>query len=125
MLAKLLKRLHAGQIIGLVVIVYLVVYLVQTIKHNYELQRQISDLQGQISSLKDESDTLKYQIQYYNSDSYKEKQARAKLGLQQPGEGVIILPHSQQPATTPAPKPKPLPKKTNLQQWVDFLAGRS
>jgi cell division protein FtsB len=110
-------------IAGALVIVYLVVVLGQTIKRNYDLNRQIDGMRSQITLLEDQKDTLAYNIRYYQTDSFREREARAKLGLQLPGENVVILPHptaSQAPqATGPATK-----RKSNLQQWLDFLSGK-
>ena len=121
-----MKRIHAGTVLGVLVAGYVGFYLVQTVQHNFQLQQQISQLKGQISDLQTQTDSLKYQIQYYQTSDYQDKEARAKLGLQAPGEGVVILPHTdpttQAQSTSTA---KPAPKKPNWQQWVRFLEGRS
>lgn len=118
-----LKKIHIGSVLGLVVAAYIAIYLVQTVYKNYVLQHQISDLRGQINDLQNDKDSLRYKIQYYQTDSYKEKEARAKLGLQAPGEGVVILPHKDDSQPVEQQKPK-APPKSHLQQWVDFLAGK-
>lgn len=114
-------------VLGGLAIVYLVVVLAQTIHRNYELGHQIDSLKGQIGMLKDQKEELAYDIQYYKTDSFKEREARSQLGLQLPGENVVIIPRASQ-----APQPsadvtsrKPAAPKSNLQQWMDFLAGRS
>ncbi|HSX01287.1 MAG TPA: septum formation initiator family protein [Candidatus Saccharimonas sp.] len=108
---------------GFLVIVYLCVVLGQTIKHNYDLNQQIASMKGQITLLQDQRDTLSYNTQYYQTDSFREREARAKLGLQLPGESVVILPKpasdAPAPVATTTAKPRP-----NLQQWLDFLTGR-
>ncbi len=111
---------------GSIVVVYLLVVLAQTVKHNYDLGRQIDDLKSQISLLQDQKDQLAYSIQYYNTDSFRDREARAKLGLQLPGENVVIVPHPS-PSATPAPAvtSKSTGNRSNLQQWLDFLGGRS
>jgi cell division protein FtsB len=121
-------RLTGSSIInalGAVVIVSLVISLAQTVHRNYQLGRQINDLKGETELLKEQRDELSYNIQYYKTDSFRDREARAKLGLQLPGENVVII-----PSTAPKPGPAPLPGKTNskqsnLQQWFDFLGGRS
>ena len=124
-LRRFLRRIHLGLALGLVVTAYISYYLVGTIMHNYTLQKEISGLQVQINDLQLERDQLKYKIQYYQTDSYKEKEARAKLGLQAPGEGVVILPRSKEkPSEANAAKTTP-PRRSNLQQWFDFLMGKA
>lgn len=112
-------------VVGAIIIVYLLVMLGETIHRNYTLGRQINDLKGQITLLQDQKDELAYNIQYYKTDSFRDREARSKLGLQLPGENVVIIPQN-----TPAPSVAPEAKKTtakrsNLQQWFDFLGGRS
>ncbi len=114
---------RALSLIGLAIAVYLLVILVQTIKRNHDLQKQIDSLQGHINQLTDEQDNLKYEVQYYQTEAFKEREARAKLGLMAPGEGVIILP---KPNVTPAAAnaAKAATKnKANWQQWWSFLFG--
>ncbi|HEX7259675.1 MAG TPA: septum formation initiator family protein [Candidatus Saccharimonadia bacterium] len=121
---KFLRRIHFGMVLGILVVGYISFYLVETVSYNYTLKRQIDTLQDQLTDLQTQKQTLEYKIQYYQTDDYKEKQARAKLGLQASGEEVIILPH-----TDAAPKPEEnakqsVSKKSNFQQWIDFLLGR-
>lgn len=111
---------------GAAAIIYLVVILGQTITKNYTLNKQVSDLQEQITQLQDQKDTLAYNIEYYKTKSYQEREARAKLGLQMPDETVVILPA---PKVAPTPVPESpttaIKKKSNFAQWVDFLSGKS
>ncbi|TAK89172.1 hypothetical protein EPO04_03680 [Patescibacteria group bacterium] len=120
-----LRKLHVGTIIGVIVALYIGVYLVQTIQKNYELQKQIDGLQQDVAGLEVEQDQLKYKIQYYQTEAFKEKEAREKLGLQQPGESVLILPKDNAPAEDEQQQKPAATQKSNLQQWIDFLMGRS
>jgi cell division protein FtsB len=109
------------------VIVYLLVMLGQTVKRNYDLGKQINDLHQQITLLQAEKDQQAYNIQYYKTDSFRDRQARSQLGLQAPGESVIIIPHgSPEPSATPeATATKSTATKSNFQQWLDFIGGKS
>ncbi|MDB5178218.1 MAG: hypothetical protein JWN01_161 [Patescibacteria group bacterium] len=113
-------------VVGVAIIAYLLVVLAQTVKHNYDMGRQIEDLKSQITLLQDQKDSLAYSIQYYKTDSFREREARSKLGLQLPGENVVIVPHaSSTPALNPSDTTKrPLGPRSNFQQWLDFLTGR-
>ena len=95
-------------ILGLLVIVYLGATLFGTVARNYSLDQQMRVLEDQIGQLQDERDTLSYQIQYDRTDSFLEREARAKH-----------LPISAKPAV------KPASTKSNFEYWVDFLLGRS
>lgn len=112
---------------GTLVIVYLVVLLGQTIKHNYDLGQQVQGLKQQISLLDEQKDALNYQIQYEQTDSAMDRAARQQLDLQLPGENVIIIPNDS-PKPTPTPQATPTKatvSKSNFQQWVDFMMGKS
>jgi hypothetical protein len=109
--------------VGIAATLYLLVLLGQTVIRNYTLSKQIDSLGVQIDSLKNQKDELAFNIQYYQTDSFREREARAKLGLQAPGENVLSL-----PANTPAPTATPVPAKTaktksNFRQWMDFFTG--
>jgi cell division protein FtsB len=123
---KYLQRLHIGTLLGVFIAGYLTISLVQTVRNNYHLQQQITGLQQQVTNLQDQRDSLQYQIQYYQTDSFKEKEARSKLGLQAPGEGVVILPHNDsEQSQTQVQSQSTKKHKSNLQQWWDFLTGRA
>jgi cell division protein FtsB len=115
-------------LIGVVAVAYLVVMLGQTIKRNYDLNKQIIALNQQVSLLHAKKDQMAYDIQYYKTNSFRERQARAQLGLQLPGENVIIVPQKSPAASNQVPgddtsKPASRPR-SNFQQWLDFMGGK-
>jgi len=63
---------------------------------------------------------LQYQIAYFQTDLYKDKAARAKLGLQAPGESVIILPKKEETKVVVKTTKQ---TRSNFAQWIDFLRG--
>jgi cell division protein FtsB len=127
---KLLKfrfnLVNALNLVGAAVMVYLLVTLIQTIKQNYDLNAQSNQLKSEISLLKDQNDELSYNIQYYKTDSFKQREARSKLGLQLPDEHEVVLP---EPTAKSAPaadaQTKTVKKRSNVQQWLDFLTGNN
>ena len=62
------------------------------IKNNYATNEQIKSLRQEIAVLKDDIDSLKDTIIYYQTDSFKELEARQRLGLRGAGETIIMLP---------------------------------
>lgn len=100
--------------------IYLAFSLFGTIRRNYELQRQIAKIEDDNKVLEQSNLELQYQIAYFQTELYKDKAARAKLGLQAPGESVIILPKKEE-AKQVATSTKL--KRSNFAQWVDFLRG--
>lgn len=59
---------------------------------NLNINQKIYQLQEEVENIKDENKEFEELNAYYKSDSYKEKQARLKLGYAKPGEFVIIIP---------------------------------
>lgn len=58
---------------------------------NYNLKQSITKLNEQIATLEKEKKNLENLNLYYQSDSFKELEARKKLGLKAPGEKVFVL----------------------------------
>ncbi|MBW4061737.1 septum formation initiator family protein [Candidatus Saccharibacteria bacterium] len=111
--------------LGVLVVIYLVGTLGQTIKHNYDLNRQINQLSGQVALLQAQKDQLSYQIKYYGTTSYQQRQAHSQLNLQAPGETEVVLPS---PAATPTPAATAtarVVKRSNWSQWLSFLTGHN
>ncbi len=109
---------------GIIAIIYFGVQLAETVKHNYDLNQQVAQLNAQNNLLQSQNNQLKYNIQYYQTTSFQQRQARSELDLQLPGETVVALPT---PAPTPALAPsstKHAKSRSNFQLWWAFLTGR-
>lgn len=120
-----LTTINVLNAVGVVAAIYIFVLLGQTVKRNYDLSKQIDTLSAQIAQLQDQKDELAFSIQYYKTDSFRQREARAKLGFQAPGESVISLPQS---TAAPVPTPsaiKVFKTKSNFRQWIDFFTGAS
>lgn len=81
----------SGFIIFLFVL-YLFFIVGRSILVNYNSNQDLEAEALKIASLEDEITLMKNQINYYQTSSFKEKQAREKLGYKAPGESVISLP---------------------------------
>lgn len=122
------RRINVSRIafwLGLAVVVAIFISLVNEGGKSYRLHNQADQIQGEINQLKADSEELTYRIAYYNTDSYKERLAREKLGLQLPGESVVIVRGSHpdtKPASLQAVTAAAEPK-SNFQAWLEFLFG--
>ncbi|EKD76406.1 MAG: hypothetical protein ACD_43C00124G0003, partial [uncultured bacterium] len=58
-----------------------------------EIQREISSLESEIADLEQHNTELNDMMQYFNSSTFQEKEAKAKLNLMEPGETVVVLPN--------------------------------
>lgn len=99
---------------------YLAFSLFGTIRRNYQLQREIAKIEDENKQLEQSNLELQYQIAYFQTDLYKDKAARAKLGLQAPGESVIILPKKEETKVVIKTTKQ---TRSNFAQWIDFLRG--
>ncbi len=100
---------------------------VSVMERNYQLEREINDKQQQLKLVRLETEMLKYQQNYYQSDEFKELAARRDLGLVKPGEKVLILPQNTKTAEneTPSETDQPVAVADNFRQWINFLTGHN
>ncbi len=74
-----------------VVVVYLLFVVGRSVWINYESRKDIAIQEAKIEQLKKGIDNLNFQIAYFQTNSFKEKEARAKLGYKAAGENMISL----------------------------------
>lgn len=121
---NILSRKSLATAVGWVVVIYLAGLLAKTIKHNHDLKLQIDKLTLETQSLEEDKVDLANKIEYYQTATFQEREARAKLGLKMPGEEVIILPKRAETANDTESQ-KSVEAKSNWQQWMEFLFGNS
>ena len=110
-------------------VLYTFYMLGRSVWMNWTLQKQIGDIQNQILEIERKNNDLKNLIVYYNSESFREVEARAKLGLKKPGEMVVDVPvksvnnfnvelqnQTQQMSVT-----KPAPAVPNYRLWWQYI----
>ena len=143
MLTTIQKKLrHMWRLYGtmnnVVVVVALVIAAswawgsVTVMQRNFALQRESDEQRRQLQLNELQVATLKYQQNYYKSDEYKDLAARMYLGLANPGEKVLILPPNSAAAkddalsdTQKVSRPVEGSSVSNLDQWLNFLAGNN
>jgi cell division protein FtsB len=81
--------------LGLIVLVFISIALGREIAHRNQIRNQIESLKSEISSLEQKNIELGSLIEYLKTPSFKEKEARTRLGLQKPGESVISVPEEE------------------------------
>lgn len=130
------KQFSDPRNIGLVVFGVLVLLVswsgVKVIQQNYELQKQISQLQqrNEIQAL--ENENLRLKNTYFNTDQYLELAARREFGKAAPGEKVLLVPKSVAlKYTVDLPQADEQPQEVveqakpwyqrNLEAWRHFL----
>ncbi len=116
--------------IGLIFLLYMFAILTSETGKNYQLRSKSDELEQQIEQMQSQIEELGYKVTYYRTESYQERLAREKLGMQKPGESVVIVKKdSTQNVEVPAENIKLQNKdeyeasKSHWQQWRDFLFG--
>lgn len=115
--------------IGLIFVLYIFAILTNETGKNYALRAKSDELEVQIEQMQSQIEELGYKVTYYKTVSFQDKLAREKLGMQKPGESVVIV---QKPETPVQPtqtqdvgpaQTQPLETKSHWQQWREFLLG--
>ena len=78
-------------IIGICLLIFIGFSLGKETYRNYQIQKEIQALEEEITKLKENNEDLMNLIEYFKTESYQEKEARQKLGLQKEGERVVII----------------------------------
>lgn len=122
---KIFDYTHLAFWIGLIATMYVMAALINLSAKNTALREKADRVEEDIIVLENDVDTLKAQIAYYQTDAYKERFAREKLGLQAPGESVVIVGRgdAEQGVKPEATTDTTLPTKSHVEEWGDFLFG--
>lgn len=118
-------RSHLYILPFILILVYIIFLLGRTIWTNREINFRVKALHQEISLLEEENQKLQALITYYQSDSFKEKEARLKLGYQKPQEKVLIVPkesadNSQESGASSITENQSQ-LKPNYQTWWQFI----
>ncbi len=112
---------YFSNIIIFLVIVYFLFIVGKALYQSYQDQKSILEKKNEIVSLRAQVIYLENQNLYYQTQSYKEKEARKKLGMVKPGETAVALDRvssDSQTVTVPAEKKLDLP---NYIRWWNYF----
>lgn len=103
-------------------IIYLFIIVGRSIWINYNSNKSLETEEQRIDALEEEIVLMKHQIAYYQTVSFKEKEARQKLGYKAPGETVMSLPLDKEEDKVLDPELGEVKVKTkNYKLWWKFL----
>ena len=107
-------------------IVVLGVALTKELIRKVQIHRQIAQLEAEIASLESHNSELNDMIDYFNSSSFQDKEARTKLGLAAPGETMVVLPDTTDSSTIATSEDSRAAAsaedgRSNLQKWQDYF----
>ncbi|PIS05212.1 MAG: hypothetical protein COT81_02245 [Candidatus Buchananbacteria bacterium CG10_big_fil_rev_8_21_14_0_10_42_9] len=125
-----LFKLKKKVIIGAEIIVLILVgaSLYGLARKNNDINREINSLEIDIDELGQRELELNELVKYFDSQAYLEQKARLELGLQKPGESIVILNYKDPDIADRMPinsysesiavNKKP---KNNLFKWFNYL----
>jgi len=122
------KNFGLIQILLLLFIFYIFFLLYQAVYFNYATSRKIRDLKGDLVKLEQDKERLQSLIVYYQTDSFRELEARKKLGMKMPGEKIIkveVEEETASPAVEAEEFSEDESEKPNWQKWIDFVKGEN
>jgi len=119
-----------NQFLIYLLLLYTFVMLGRVIYLNYQLNKKTDQMKSDIAKIQQQNKNLANLNIYYQSDSFKEVEARRTLGLVKPGEKVALVPTELAPtdfntsvqsqAAQIAPKEKVVINK-NYQLWWQYF----
>lgn len=118
-------RSKAFTIFAAIGIIVIGISLTKQIIRKVEISRQIATLESEINSLEQQNAELNTAIEYFNSSSFQEKEARKKLGLKEEGETVVVLPNttseSDEAISTTVAESATETSTSNLTKWKNYF----
>jgi cell division protein FtsB len=86
-------------IVEFLVVSYLLYTLTKSVYQSYQIDQHIDSFKKENDLIAQENKQKEADYSYYSSDAYIEKIAKQNLGLVNPGEEVIVIPSTSNPAT--------------------------
>ena len=136
---SIFKNLQDIRVVGLLIFGVIAVLVtwsgIGAVETNYNLQKQISQLQQQNDLTNLQNNNLQLQDQYFNTNEYLELQSRELLSKALPGEKLILVPQSvalantvnipQDKTISTSPPPAKPTYQSNFEAWVNFFFHRN
>lgn len=113
-----------GSLVLFAIVIYLFVIVGRTVYQNYKSDKELNAQTSKLEQTKEDVHYLQNQINYYQTYSFREKEAREKLGYKAPGESVMALPIDtvdEQNADTGLASAKI--KEPNYRLWWKYFLG--
>lgn len=129
-----INKIGSFLVTALIVLIigYIVYNISHSVWHNYEINQKISNLKEEINKLKIKNKNLLNLIVYYQSNTFKELEARRKLGLKKKDETMIIIPENNGslknsaeflPDSSNQQNNQNMPVTPNYLKWRNFVIG--
>ena len=86
--------------------IWLVLSVVNVYYRKYKINKEIDNLKAQIGNAERSNQQISEMIDYLDSQSFLEKEAREKLNMKKPGEEVVIIEPLKDSLTTQNSQPQ-------------------
>ena len=119
------RRQTFVNILIVLVLVYFGFLIYQSVYSNYEVNNTISQLKKELNKVQSDQRDLQTLIAYYQTESFRELEARKKLGMRKPGEKVIVVevPQDERRAVeTELTEQEEI--RPNYILWLDYISGK-
>lgn len=125
-----LKKLIRSKIflaIGLIILVFFSLTLGKRVFEQHKINQEIKKLEEEIKILESRNSELSKLIEYFNTNLYIEEAARIKLGLQKPGESVVVVPNEifneqeKKGEENSQVNNKTILEQSNASKWWDYF----
>lgn len=114
-----------GNMVIFAFLLYLIFVVGQSIISNHQANNEIAIEESKLVDLRSSIINLQNQINYYQTNSFKEKEARAKLGYKAPGETIIALPIDTESEKSPDNGlTESIIKIPNYSLWWQYFFGK-
>lgn len=110
-------------ILGVVILVLVSSSYLKIVLQKAAIQKEISNLIAEKEKLESNNKDLASLLDYFASESYKEREMRLKLGMQKPGEHVVIISQEGEKVTQgeSAAASKDTSRFSNLKKWWNYF----
>lgn len=109
---------------GAVVLFSTMVFLGKEFQKKYQIRAEIRQLEEETATLESKNLELLEFVNYFKTSEYKERQARAILGLQKPGEFVVALPADEENTSTSLESGRGEDRDSNLKKWLKYFFAK-
>ena len=120
---------YGGRLFLYFLVIYTFFMLGRSVLTNYQLQKQVKGIESSIVDIKNQNKDLENLVLYYQSDSFREVEARRKLGYKKPGEKIFTVSvqkftdlNTEMESKTESLSTKEQEKKySNLSLWWQYI----
>ena len=109
-----------GFFIAVIVLIFVINNFIHSIYSLWQKNNVITHTKIELEKEKKENQELKKQLSEVNNQQFVEEEARDKLFMIRPGEGIILLPTIDMPIT-PTPRPVPSEPQPDWKKWWNLF----